>query len=244
MSERGPRAIITGGIAFLALCGCASLNSFSKFYVPFRDSASIHDKPWIEPANGKPVIYAYSGDPEVDNLRAAEAGYVPIGFSEFYGPPATMTKREALAQAKHVGASLVLIRSQYRSTSFGVAPWNISNPTPPSRVPTLNDTMATYWVRADASKLRFGAQIAELSEAQRTALKRNTGVVVTVVVRGTPASDAQIRRGDVIFRIDGEEVRNPRGFQSQLSRLQGRKVDLDLLREGAPRTVTVALDRP
>ena len=141
MSERGPRAIITGAIAFLALCGCASLNSFSKFYVPFRDSASLHSKPWIEPASGKPAIYAYSGDPEVDNLRAAEAGYIPIGFSEFYGPPATMTKREALAQARHVGASLVLIRPQYRSTSFEAAPWNISNPTLPPRVPTLNDTM-------------------------------------------------------------------------------------------------------
>ena len=244
MSERGPRAIITGAVAFLALCGCASLNSFSKFYVPFRDSASLHGKPWIEPASGKPAIYAYSGDPEVDNLRAAEAGYIPIGFSEFYGPPATMAKREALAQARRLGASLVLIRPQYRRAGFGAAPWNRSTPTRPSAVPALNDTMATFWVRADTSKLRFGAQTVELTQAQREALKRSAGVLVTVVVRGTPAYDAQILRGDVILKVDGENVMDPRGFESQLTRFQGQRVDLEILRDGVPRTVSVPLKRP
>lgn len=236
--------MVTGAIAFLGLCGCASLNSFEKFYVPFRDSASLHDKPWIEPASGTPAIYAYSGDPEIDNLRAAEAGYIPLGFSEFYGPPATMTRREALAQARHVGASLVLIRPQYRSRSFEAAPWNIANPTPPPRIPALKDTMATYWARADVSKLRFGAQIVELTQAQREALKPGTGVLVTVVVRGTPAYDAQILRGDVILKIDGESVVDPRGFESQLARLQGQSVSLQLLRNGVPKTLTVSLRRP
>lgn len=276
------RNIIIGTVATLGLCGCA-VNGFEKFYMPTPGSETVHSLPWIEPAVGNPEIYAYSSDPRSDNIRAAEAGYVLIGSSAFYGPPATMTTAELRAQAKRVGASLVLIHSKYKDTISGVVPWSVPNPpqvstvtsngtvssygpggfatgtysgestiTTPGGVSTYDipysisryDMLATFWVRQDISKLRLGADVHNLPDALRSKLQRNTGVVVTAVIRDTPAFDANILRGDVILKIDGQDVIDGRDFMSQLKEFQGQTVKIRLLRDGATKTLTVTLRNP
>ena len=49
-------------------------------------------------------------------ICALRRRYLRIGTSSFYGPPATMTKEQLVAEAKKLGASMVLIHSQYKDT--------------------------------------------------------------------------------------------------------------------------------
>lgn len=273
------RHTLIGAIALLAISGCA-VNGFEKYYMPDPGSEAVYSNPRFEHYNGEPKIYAYSNDPRSDNLRAEEDGYVQIGISSFYGPPATMTKADLIAQAAHVHAALVLVHSQYKDTVSGAIPWTVQNPpqistvrsngtvnsfgpggyatgtysgqstiTTPGGFTTYqipysvsrNDTVATFWVHQDMSKVSLGVLYGPLPDAVSTKLQRNTGIIVLSVVRGTPAFDANILRGDVILKIAGEDVINPQGFSQQLTDLSGQTVKLQLLRDDIQKTITVTL---
>ena len=214
------------------------------------------------------------------NLRAEENGYLMIGSSSFYGPPATMTKAQLVAEAKKLGAALVLIHSQYKDTISGTVPYTVANPPQVSTVTTSgtvnaygsggyttgnysgqgtittpggtttygipysvsrNDVVATFWVHQDASKIRLGVTYGPLPDAIRSRLQRNTGVIAVAIVRGTPAFNANILRDDIILKIGGEDVIDPKGFSDQLTKFAGQKVDIELIRGDAPKTLTVTL---
>jgi hypothetical protein len=274
------RAALIGAFSLLALTGCA-VNGFEKYYVPQPGMEAAPKNPLFEHAAGEePMIYTYSDDPKSDNLHAQEEGYVFIGQSSFYGPFATMTRAELVAQAKRVGASLVLAHSQYKDTISGVMPWTVPNPpqvstanssgtassygpggyatgtyegqstiTSPGGTTTYNipysvsrnDMVATFWARLDRSKIRLGVVTASLPDAFRKVLERNTGVIVNAVIRETPAFNANILRDDVIVRIGGEDVIDPKGFTDQLAKFAGQRVDIELLRGGATKTIPVTL---
>jgi S1-C subfamily serine protease len=75
-------------------------------------------------------------------------------------------------------------------------------------------------------------------------LKEEKGALVTEVIAGSAAEKAGLRKDDVILRFQGESVLTA----AQLARLvrevpSGRRVDLDLVRAGAPLKVTAALER-
>ena len=106
-----------------------------------------------------------------------------------------------------------------------------------------NHVVATFWVRQDASQIRLGVNYAPLPDAVRTKLQRNTGVIAVAVVRGTPAFNANILRDDVILKIAGEDVVDVKGFDEQLTRFGGQRVEIELMRGDAPKTVSVTLNR-
>jgi membrane-associated protease RseP (regulator of RpoE activity) len=59
------------------------------------------------------------------------------------------------------------------------------------------------------------------------------GVVVTLVVEGSPADDAGLREGDVITAIDGEPLTNPQQLSDAIAgRRPGDWVTLSVLRSG------------
>jgi serine protease Do len=70
------------------------------------------------------------------------------------------------------------------------------------------------------------------------------GVLVAGVEPRSPAALAGIRAGDLVVRFDGEEVADPATLVLLLTRVPvGQAVDIDLVRDGAPLAVTVAVGR-
>jgi hypothetical protein len=119
-------------LAIALITGCAP-NGFEKFYQPSRLAPNVH----LEPFSGEPVIYTYSENPKADILHAEENGYLQIGIASFYGPDRIMTRDQLVAQAKRVGAAMVLVHSQYKDTLSGVVPYTVANP---MQVSTVNTT--------------------------------------------------------------------------------------------------------
>ncbi len=79
---------------------------------------------------------------------------------------------------------------------------------------------------------------ADLSKA--LGLEGEGGALVAEVIKGSPAEAAGIERGDVIVKFDDQEVKD----EAHLSRLAaatkvGKKVDIQLIRNGKPKEVTV-----
>jgi serine protease Do len=109
-----------------------------------------------------------------------------------------------------------------------------SVPTPPSPV------MLTIFANADDAMVG-GAQLRTLGAEFRAALSLPEGVLVMQVLRGTPASAAGLREGDVIRRANGQAVRRVDDVRTALElSAEVRTIAFRVVRNDAPeRTVTM-----
>jgi len=65
---------------------------------------------------------------------------------------------------------------------------------------------------------------------------------VPIVIRGTPAFSANVLEGDVIVKINGADVIDPKGFTDQLTRFAGQPVELSIIRGSEPLVIRVTLN--
>src|SRR4030088_2475506 len=91
----------------LLLQGCAS--PYAKFYIPANVSSS---RGFLKATEEPRVIRG--ANRESDDLHLLEDGYRPIGQSSFNG--GNVSDSGAIAQAKTLGASVVVLYSRYTHT--------------------------------------------------------------------------------------------------------------------------------
>jgi PDZ domain len=262
----------------LVVAGC--VNGFEKYYKPSPNADQILKSPYNAPVSATPLIYNYSNDPKVDNHNALRAGYVPIGSADFYANARKVSQSQLVAQAKSVGASLVLIHTSFRDTVSGSVPFTVPNAPIVSTVSTSgtvnsygsggyatgtysgtgtittpggsttyqmpyqfdrNNYDATFWVKRDTSKIMLGINPGPLTDAQRHELQRNSGIVAAVVVNGTPAFQANILEGDILLKINDEDLIEPATMVAQTEKYAGQTVTFQILRDGQPKTIRVTL---
>ncbi|MDX2456533.1 MAG: PDZ domain-containing protein, partial [Gammaproteobacteria bacterium] len=88
---------------------------------------------------------------------------------------------------------------------------------------------------------RNGYSAIDLTDEQQEALEIQGGVLVTHVIKG-PASQAGIRKDDIILSIEGKPVKNLEQFQKRVSALPaGKSVAMLILREGSPTFLAVKM---
>lgn len=91
----------------------------------------------------------------------------------------------------------------------------------------------------------IGIQIQEVTPALATSfgLDRPRGALVASVVKGGPAAKAGLREGDIVTRFDGRPVDKDEELPWLASTAgAGRKVDLEVYREGKPINVALTLE--
>jgi PDZ domain len=89
-------------------------------------------------------------------------------------------------------------------------------------------THAAFYVRY---RLPFGATFRTVSDDERKELGTG-GVQIGDVVGGTPASEANLRRGDFVVRFDGRSFAGRPAFEQLLRDHLGRRVTLTISRNG------------
>ena len=89
----------------------------------------------------------------------------------------------------------------------------------------------------------FGARCVPLDTNQRQKLQRNIGVVVAMVVDGSPAFLANILPGDILLTIDGEQITTGENFLAQIDARTGRKVSVGMLRNDKEMMIELELGR-
>ncbi|MDT7042921.1 PDZ domain-containing protein [Candidatus Nitronereus thalassa] len=92
------------------------------------------------------------------------------------------------------------------------------------------DYTATFWVKGKEPV--FGVKIRDLKEEERQLIESNKGVVVVVVVKGSPAFNADVLRGDIIRQIGEIEIIDRSTLPKVVEKYAGKGVDVLLLRNG------------
>lgn len=262
-------------IAAALLCiGCK--NPYTDFYHPYQ--TVVGNNKLVQP-QGEPTIYSYSANVDQDNRAMAENGFVMVGYSSFNGNGNAGSQENVLAQARTVGASVVMVKNANAGTRTGVMPYTTYNPgqvittnssgsanaygtggsaygsyqgTSTTYVPGTSSTqmvpytvqrydfLATYWARS--SRIRLGVVYLNLSTEMRQRLQRNTGVVADLIIKGSPAFISNILVGDVILKMNDEDVIDGSGFSRLLDRYAGKQVVLTIIRGSEEKTISLHLN--
>ncbi|HEY3197108.1 MAG TPA: Do family serine endopeptidase [Nitrospirales bacterium] len=90
--------------------------------------------------------------------------------------------------------------------------------------------------------LGVGIQEVTPDLASKFGIKESEGVLVNDVFDNEPASRAGLRPGDIIAKVNGRGIETPSGLSRAVAGLPpGTKIDLDIIRNGEHRLITVDL---
>lgn len=258
-------------LAFLllttALAGCAS-NGYRQFYQAHATAPAASAAVLLAGAD-RPRLQRVAADQYADTVQKYRSqGYALLGTAAFNGREEKPER--ALAQAKEIGATRVVLSSRYTGTRTDVmsVPMLTSDVAYTQGVATVNGRAVPYsgshsvhgtvivpmavqvqlydHVAAFLAKLRevpkSGLALAGLTAAQRKAYERNSGAVVEVVYEDSPAFRADVLEGDLVTAVDGRAVRTPEEAQAALAAAQqrGGNARLQILRDGRARELSLA----
>lgn len=90
----------------------------------------------------------------------------------------------------------------------------------------------------------LGVTIQELTQelSESLGLKDVRGVLISDVMKDSPAESAKLQSGDVVLRVNDQSVSGPSELQLNIaSRSPGETVRLDIIRDGKDKTISVKL---
>lgn len=221
---------------------------------PYRDNferAEIAGAAFLPPPE-VPQIYLGTGDMTTDMQTLFENEYALLGGSSVRNAPSS---EQVLEQGREIGAALVVVYGHFMppaGTTLDVLPLARRAASQQAAgggnamrfvTGTLGpeDQLATYWGKTRPAIL--GIVSRPLDAPERARLHRQDGILVETVMSGSPAAAAGLVPGDVVVAIDGRALADPRAVPEIVSALAGQRVDIDLIRNGSPLSVTVQLNR-
>jgi hypothetical protein len=182
--------------------GC--LNPFSDCYSGRTLSELRREGLLVDEPNPSPEL-VFVTDLTVSQREWFELGWMPLGYASWIGDR-TGSKSQARAQASQIGASVVLVQAPQ-----GVYTHSGNKASTP--VPMVKSVFLYRPVQAPTLGVLGDTQAFARNFGSRDAL----GLLVDVVIRGSPADVMGMRSGDVLVRVGEYEVKGP---DSQLEVLE------------------------
>lgn len=251
--------------------GCA--NPYAKYYQDNLGGKTITQIPAYVPHDGQPAVYNTKNmDEEARTLQedgydcigisSFNAGDVDsdkaFEHGKHVGAAIILIQRQYLgtlsgaAPLTTVNPSKTITSSHqgmvYGSGSYGNY-FGTSTTTIPGGLTTqyipysVNkyDYLASYWIKTKQPIL--GINYSPLNDEAKKQIQSNKGVVVRVVIKKTPAFDANLLPGDIITKIGDDYVKGSEEFTDILSRYAGQEVPLEIYRSGMKKLVVVRLNQ-
>ena len=228
----------------LIVSGCAS--GYSKFYTQRADGEFIYNLETLK-ENQTPVIVK-TNDLWSEVERYLAKNFSVIGESHFNG---TMESDEnIISQAKDVKATLVVQTSGFVTTQLVSTPLFTPNGIGGLNATSINHQQMRYnqfavFMAKTIKTPRFGAVGKDLTPDQKKQYGRNTGVLISFTVEGSPAFDANILPGDLLIAIDDIYIRNGEHAKKLLDAIPEStdKVSFKVIRNGTEKDIEVNLDK-
>lgn len=259
-------------LAILSLGGCASgYSSFYQAYPGATPEAISQQRAGPPPAIPN-VERIAPGDPAAIGAAMNQRGYQSIGYSSFNSGRSESEAAAVEQGRKVGADLVLIINPQYTGTVTTTVPittpttstsYTTGTATAYGPAGTVNAygsaTTTTYGSKTNyipiatnrydytsvyfiKGKFRLGMYTRPLSNEERQELQTNQGAVVTVIVDGTPAFNADLLPGDVITSIGGIPVSSPESFTAASAANAGKLAEIRYKRRGVDMTKQVQLN--
>lgn len=243
--------------ALTVLGGCTQ-SGYKQYYTPYVDAKTLPDVKLIGPNEEPQVLVSNNLERDIHSLRAKK--YIVVGHSSFNG--SYEDRENVAAQAKRIGATLVITKSEYTETQSTTSALLIPNnqttyhsgsvysgglyggyrgtsttygttAVPFTTHQRRYDQVAVYLVKS-TQKYRFGVSITDLTPQMRADLERNTGAFIYNVFEDTPAFYSNVIPGDVLISINGNPVKNAQKAEEIMNAIPDSQLSTTfvLLRKG------------
>ncbi len=254
----------------LLLAGCA--NPFVQFYQDGTGGTDLAKSPIVVLPTGEPKMFRGT-DPEADYQRMLEDGYSLVGFSSFNGGDVNVDGALTQAKAVHAEIVLIYSKhtdtrtgvlpltlpdTQTSTTtlsgsgfgsggyrSFSGTANTTTYGTQTTYIPysvDRYDYFSSYWIKLKPPA--FGVHTRELTPELRQKIGSNKGVYVIAVVRNSPAWSADVLKDDIITKVSSVEIFDKPTFSKAVRENAGRKVTVEILRNGQRIVKEVTLNNP
>lgn len=163
------------------------------------------------------------------------------GIEDFIQTDASINPGNSGGALINLRGELVGVPSQILSRSGGNIGIGFAIP-----VNLAKSVMSQLIESGSVTRGRIGVQGQDLTPelAKSFGLSNARGVVVSRIVPNGPAAKAGLRVEDIILKANGREITDFNQLRTVIGLLRvGEKVNLDILREGKPRTLTVTVGR-
>jgi membrane-associated protease RseP (regulator of RpoE activity) len=102
------------------------------------------------------------------------------------------------------------------------------------------DYYASFWVKAKPPIL--GVYYENLTDELRRKIESNKGVYITVVIKDSPAFNADLLNGDVIRKLNDTEVIDRTHFGKLIAENKGQEIKVEIFRNGKTITKQIQLN--
>jgi serine protease Do len=212
------------------------IDATSLPYVKFGDSSSARVGDWVI-AIGNPFGIGSSVTAGIISAlhRTTDLG----GYSHFIQTDASNNRGNSGGPMFDMQGHVIGINSQILSPSGGNVGIGFAIPAEEAR-----PIVATLMKGESVERGYLGVGIQPLSDDMAAALglPENRGEIIARVEEDSPADKAGLKRGDVIVRVNGQEVTPDQSLSYLVGNLEpGTRVPFELIRDGKRMTVTATM---
>lgn len=249
------------------LQGCAT--PFAQFYYDQTGGVDLSKLPSVVLPSGEPQVYR-GNDQEQDTLKMFEDNYNLVGYSSFNAGnvdengAVTQAKKVnasvVILYSKYTGSvsgsvpltlpdtttsTTSLYGNAYGSGGYATYSGTANTTTYGTKTTYIpytvhrSDFLATYWIKMKPPI--FGTHIRDLTPEIKQQIGSNKGVLIYAVIKGSPAFEADILKGDVLRKIGDVSVYDQESFQRALSDYEGKETTVTILRGEKEITKSVKL---
>lgn len=203
----------------------ALANNYTKYFEPAKYPASY--QPVFEPLKpNQQIEIVHLSTNDIQLRQWIEKGYSVIGTSQF--SDRKLPDNLAIAQAKKVGASLVVIDTLATSNNSYTSDDDLNNLDVAYQYAVFFLAIDNSWKKPNTIGIRMG----EIPLDRKSIYQRNTGVYVSEIIKNSRAYYANIINGDVIIGINNIPVYEPEQFNQlkEQELLKAKTITFTILR--------------
>lgn len=187
--------------------------------------------------------YGLNGTVTVGVISAKGRSNVPLPegptYQDFIQTDAAINPGNSGGPLVNINGEVIGINTAIRTTTGGNI--GIGFATPINLAKQISDQLIS---KGKIVRGYLGVYPQEITQDLKEAmnLKSTEGVLIGQVEDNTPASKAGLKAGDVVVKFDGKKVTSVQQFREMVAEAApGKEVDIDVLRDNNPMTITASL---
>jgi membrane-associated protease RseP (regulator of RpoE activity) len=224
------------GVALLVLCiqtVQATENLYEQHYKA-QNSGNLKSMQ----ANPETEMYV-SNHSDEDNISMLETGYDMIGSSGFEA--GSIAPDLALTHAKLIKADVVLVYSKYASKKSALSKLIMIKEAAKTTGEVNPEVMedeeayqyyASYWAKLPMPLLGLHVIKLKYKEKNSDTIVADEGLKILAVIKGSPAFNAGLKRGDTLLSLGGVALQQPQVLSQVVRQYQGESISIIYERNG------------